>query len=340
MARILLIGPSFFGYRDSICEELKRRGHIVSSVNDRPSESVAFKSIARLGYSLLDGSISSYAKDLAKQIHSGDYEHIIYLGGMTFCFSRQQVLRLRAATSASFSAYLWDSVANCPRLSQSIDLFDRVLSFDPTDCEQHGFELRPLFFSNEYRNIPPEPKDGFRWDACFIGSVHQPSKFETISAICDSLNDCGVRVYTHYYMPSYSSVLLRKAFHSAYRGQSFKHEALSRVQIADCYAHSIAIVDSPQHQQHGLTMRTIEAVGSRRKILTTNSEVVKYDFASKDMVLIWDGSPETAIEFINRPFNFLSQEVYEQYTISAFVNTLIGEGTHFSGYQHEGKAGL
>ena len=68
MASILVMGPSFFGYRDMVAAEFKRMGHAVNTINDRPSESVMFKSLGRISYRLVDSEIAAYAKKVEEII--------------------------------------------------------------------------------------------------------------------------------------------------------------------------------------------------------------------------------------------------------------------------------
>lgn len=308
---------------------------MVDCISDRPSESVLFKSITKIGYGPIEGWVRAYADELTLRLKQGDYTQVIYIGGMSFCFTHAQLELMRAATSAEFVAFLWDSLANCPRIADALDLFDRVLSFEPSDCNNSAITLRPLFFGDEYRSIPLVPEDGFKYDACFIGSAHQPSKFKIVKDICQFLKEAGYRVFEYFYMPSQSVELLRKAEHDFYRGVTFQHMPLGSREVAGIYAQSKAIIDSPQSSQIGLTMRTIEAVGSRRKLITANKDVLNYDFASAGRVFVWDGQNKVAPTFFSEPYQELSAPIYESYSIGLFVDALTGKADPYSGYSVE-----
>jgi hypothetical protein len=336
MASILLMGPSFFGYRDMVADEFRSMSHSVTTVVDRPSESVAFKSLGRVSYKLVDSRIAAHAAEVERTLAGGSFDFLVYLSGMSFCFTREQFGRMRAASGARFVAGLWDAFGNCQRLGACRDLFDDVYSFEPRDCERYGLKLRPLFYSNAYTGLPLVPEGGFEWDACFIGSVHQRSKFRAVKRTCDGLKARGLRVFEWYYMPSKSAEALRKAQDPAYRGVEFKHEALSPAQVADVYARSKAVVDSPQAGQSGLTIRTMETLGARRKLITANADVRSYDFYRCGGVAVTspgggaDGIPD---DFFDRPYEELPGDVYESYSLRAFARALLGEGPAYSGYR-------
>lgn len=331
--RILLLAPSFFGYRDKVLGELSRQGHDVDVLDDRPTESVAFKSLAKVGYQLVDFRIAAYAKQVRRKAAASKYDLFLYMGGMSFCFTREQFLSVREASGARFVAYLWDSFSNCQRFGSCRDLFDEVYSFEPSDCNEFGLRLRPLFYSDAYSAIPRVPEDGFAYDACFIGSVHQPSKFKAVRCMCGELERMGRRVFTYFYMPSKSAAALRRCTDPAFRSANFQFKPLTAVQVSDVYAHSKAVIDSPQAGQGGLTMRTVETVGSRRKLITANSDVVNYDFAWHGDVAVWDKDCGIPGDLFERPYTELPSDVYDSYSISAFARTLIGEGESFSGYE-------
>ena len=331
--RILLMAPTFFGYRDRVRDELRGRGHCVECIDDRPSESVAFKSLAKASYRLVDGQIGKYAEVVRDIAASNDYDLFLFMGGMSFCFTREQFASIKEASGARFVAYLWDAFENCERFGASRDFFDEVYSFEPADCNRYGLKLRPLFFSGAYEGLPAVPKGGFTYDACFIGSVHQPSKFEAVKSICTDLESQGLRVFRFFFMPSKSVAALRCTTSSVYRGAEFSFEPLSAEMVAEVYSNSKAIIDSPQAGQSGLTMRTLETLGARRKLITANHDALFYDFAHNGNVAVWSGFGSIPVGFFDTPYRKLPDEVYESYSIKSFASALLGEGCEYIGYE-------
>lgn len=331
--RILLVAPSFFGYRKLVSDELARQGHFVECVDDRPSESIAFKSFAKISYNLVDRMIGIYAEKVGGFVASGGYDLVLFMGGMSFCFTPEQLSSIREKSDARFIVYLWDSFANCQRIGRCVHLFDEVYSFEPNDCERHGFILRPLFYSDLYERVPLIPEEGFLYDACFVGSVHQESKFEAVLAICEELESRGMRVFKYFYMPSSSAERFRKATNSLYKGHKFELTSLSSEQVAGIYASSKAVIDSPQFGQDGLTMRTLETVGAKRKLVTANADVLSYDFATFGNVAVWHPGSVFDEEFFETPYRELPEGIYESYSLASFVRNLLGEGFAYHGYE-------
>ncbi|PKU93120.1 hypothetical protein PG2048B_1553 [Bifidobacterium pseudolongum subsp. globosum] len=335
--RILLIGPTFFGYRDRVQEEMVREGHQVECVDDRPSETTWFKSLAKISYRLTDGIIMRYARNLAGRVSKEQYDMVLYMGGMSFCFTRKQFGLIRESSNARFVAYLWDAFANCERFGQCRDLFDDIYSFEAKDCEKYDLKMRPLFYSSIYRTIPLESKKYFEYDACFIGSAHQVGKFNIVSSIVNKLESQGYRVFKYYFMPSRVAELWCKLTNRCYRAQVFQHKPLNTTQVVDIYTRSKAVIDSPQSGQSGLTMRTLETLGARRKLITANEDVMHYDFARYGDVLVWDNdlNPDTVSDFMYSTYECPPTSVLDSYSIKAFVRTLLGEAPPYRGYHND-----
>lgn len=332
--KILLIAPTFFGYRESLANEFIRIGHDAKVVDDRPSNSALFKSLAKIDYRLLDVQINAYSRRLLDCLLEGSFDRVIYLGGMSFCFTRSQFLEMKRATSARFIAYLWDALDNCKRFGACLDVFDDVYSFEPLDCKRYGLKFRPLFYTQSYRQVPFCDSADIQYDACFIGSVHQPSKFAAVLRICQELRSLGLNVFTYFYMPSKSACWLRKLQHNFYRGMEFHYQKLSQGEVAEIYANSAAIIDAPQSRQNGLTIRSLEALGCKRKLITTNEDVAHYDFYEKyDDVLIVRNGERIDPDFFRRPYMPLAEEIYQSYSITSFVKALVEEQPSFAGYR-------
>ena len=74
----------------------------------------------------------------------------------------------------------------------------------------------------------------------------------------------------------------------------------------------------------GLTMRTIELLGLQKKIITTNIDIVNYDFYNPVNILIIDrDSPKINKEFFTTPFTPIPQEIVSKYIISNWLKRML-----------------
>lgn len=73
-------------------------------------------------------------------------------------------------------------------------------------------------------------------------------------------------------------------------------------------------------------MRTIETVGFNKKLITTNKSISKYNFYNSNNIFILEENVSLSklVEFINSPISNIPLEIYDQYEITKFVETLVG----------------
>ena len=76
--------------------------------------------------------------------------------------------------------------------------------------------------------------------------------------------------------------------------------------------------------QHGLTMRSIEMVGLQKKLITTNRDIVNYDFYHPDNILILDReNPVADRNFFEKPYKVLEEEIYRKYSLSSWLTEIL-----------------
>ena len=87
--------------------------------------------------------------------------------------------------------------------------------------------------------------------------------------------------------------------------------------VYEIYDQAKCVIDIESAKQCGLTMRTIEMIGLRKKLITTNKDIVNYDFYHEDNILVVDRNNFVLDEaFIDRPYYHLDEQIYEKYSLS------------------------
>ena len=73
-------------------------------------------------------------------------------------------------------------------------------------------------------------------------------------------------------------------------------------------------------------MRTLEMIGMRKKLVTTNSDVSNYDIYNKNNIFIIDReNPLVEEDFLQSDYFNLPDEIYEYYSIDRWVIDVLGE---------------
>ena len=336
--KLLLVAlPGFYG--NVIKGALEKIGFEVDLLNERPSESVSFKASVRLGMGIYDSFTKRYYCNALEKRRNSHYDVVLVLRGEYLAEDSIRAYR-DAFPSARFILYMWDSLSNYPFVKKRWGLYDSVYTFDPIDAESSGGEaiFRPLFYGMECTRAANSPNLAKNYDIATIATAHS-DRPEIVSQINHQCEKAGGRTYCYWYMPSpalfYYNKLLNPSFKTVRRAdihQSF----LSTDEACDIIASSVATIDVEHPKQTGLTMRSIETIGLRAKLITTNKGITDYDFYNPDNILVIDRSnPVLDTDFLMSPYKELPTWIKEKYSVLGWLKEILDlkqwDGTEIDG---------
>ena len=64
----------------------------------------------------------------------------------------------------------------------------------------------------------------------------------------------------------------------------FHYVPINGEEMNQLFLNSRCILDSPQAGQLGLTIRVLEALGAKKKLITTNKDIKNYDFYKEENI--------------------------------------------------------
>ncbi|MDR1846607.1 MAG: hypothetical protein LBR17_00595 [Bacteroidales bacterium] len=325
--KVLMFAPSFFGYEKQIRKRIEDMGAKVDFFDERPSNNVWAKIFLRFFKSIMLGKIDRYYKkiDLCTELSPYDIVFVINIEAMPVWFITK--LRQRNLNS-HFILYMWDAIFWKRNILNYVDFFHRVYSFDRNDCEAHSDKLifRPLFYLNDYAEIAKETKQKYKYDLTFIGSAHT-DRYTILKKIETTAKKHNWTFFNYMFLQRksifYLYFLTNKNFRHC-KAKEFSYRSLSKNEVLDIISNSKVIVDIQGVNQLGLTMRTTEVLGAKRKLITTNTEIAKYDFYSPDNILIIDREkPEISEDFIRTPYQeTLAAETYHKYSLDGWLEDI------------------
>jgi len=319
--RILFIGPKTFGYEREITARLQQLGARVEYHDDRPSDKPVVKVAIRLFPLLIQRPVRAYfEKILSNAANDYDFVFIIKLECMPLDILRELRARL---SRARFIYYSWDSVRNNPNFRGAASSFDALFTFDSEDSSHDSqLKLRPLFFLNEYRQLPALP---LKYDLCFVGTVHS-DRYTLLSKIRAIAERTGKSMNFYMFVPHKAIYWIRRIVSPAFWGSApseFAFAPLPKKDVHQLIAESRAVLDFQHPGQTGLTMRTIEMVGARKKLVTTNELVRQYDFFRPENILVIDREhPVLDPNFFETPYRELPEALYEKYSLDGWLREL------------------
>lgn len=320
---ILLISPDMFGYYKIISAAIARKGFNPIWLNQLPSTSVLSRIFFRLFPSIANRLANPYySYELGKIDH---VDRILIIKGEGV--SEATIAKMRARyPEAVIVLYLWDSLANSSGALEKIRLCDAAYSFDPVDCDStEALEHLPLFHSKDMRTTIYNPRF-----AAFIGTLHS-ERYQLIRGLADKIEQVtGVAPFLYFYYPNYVLFFILKLMKRSFREvrwADMHFEPLHREQYDTINSNAGIVLDICHRKQTGLTMRSIEALGDGKKLITNNKALLSYDFFRPENCYVIDGElGENFGAFLNGPYQPIQEEVVAKYHIDSWLQTLLSAG--------------
>lgn len=319
--RVLYIAPKFFGYERDIANEFRRRGANLDILLDRPFARPLMAAATRFARPAMMPFVERlYERELAAFGRSR-YDLVVVVNGQTV--SDRLLSRLKSSyPAAKMVLYMWDSIRNRPSAIANLKHFDKVSTFDRNDARDHAMSFRPLFFAPDFES---QGTREYAHDISFIGSAHT-DRAEVVYKL-DEAMDPTVRRFWYLYLQApwvYEAYrVLNPGFRSVPRSM-FSFTPLPRERVHQVFANSRTILDVEHPRQTGLTIRTFEAFGAGKKLVTTNTEVAGYDFFDSHNIAVIDRhGPRIPRDFLETPYRAPDPAIYARYSIAGWLDDVL-----------------
>jgi len=319
---ILFIGPQFFGYEHDITSELLSEGAEVDFLPDRPFTSPLMKAVTRYQKNLITPFANKFILDSVERFGRKNYDIIFVLQGEGLSLNTLSKLR-GLFPNAQFVWYLWDSLRNKKSLIPNLSAFDRCYSFDVKDSKFYGMNFRPLYFSPGFEY---KPINNPKYQLSFIGTAHS-DRFPIISNLVKALPK-ETNCFWYLYLQATWVFWFQKLTNPSFRYASvsdFNFDPMPKKEVQDVFFDSLAILDIEHPNQTGLTMRTFEAMGARKKLVTTNALIKETDFYNPNNILVIERGrfPKVPENFFNDPYIAHADSIQLKYSIKGWLQDVV-----------------
>lgn len=319
--RILFFPTFTLGYENHIKEGMERLGAVVELYDERPDESFLSRALIRINRDLISSRINSYHRKILNETKNKKYDYIFFIRCEAFGIDVLNEFRSYHPESKMI-VYFWDSFKNNKNSIHVKDFFDKTFSFDRFDCEKYNMNFLPLFYIDKYSSIPS--RKNYHYKTLFIGTVHS-DRYNVVNKInsflCREQNS-----FSYFYSPSVLLFWKMKLTNKVIRKVKVDEVNFVQIEINDIlklYSQSEIIIDVQHPNQTGLTMRTFECLGARRKLITTNKDIVNYDFYNKNNVLVVDRDDiQVPDSFFSTEYEQIEEAIYQKYSLTSWLTTI------------------
>jgi len=260
---VLFISPVFHYYHLSIISALERAGATVHYIPTISPEATAT-------------SARNYYMSQFQGVKERDFDFFFQIRGENIPV---EIYRTFSGRNTVLITYQWDSIANYD-YTPLLPFFSKTYSFDRGDCENYGgLTYLPMFHEMEAgtggRN---------RYKIFMVGgfAYWRYIVAREIQMIC---NRNLVPYYIKLKLPA--TTLIRAVANGKFLDPKIiTLKKCSKEKYFDFLHSSEIVLDIPSPSQQGLTIRSIEAITAGKKLITSNANIAKEDFYSKEQVLI------------------------------------------------------
>ncbi|UQQ99767.1 hypothetical protein LQ057_10245 [Enterococcus gallinarum] len=323
---ILFIGTRFFGIEEQLITKFEELGYTVDFFADRPSQNAWLKGLSKINPILTVAVDNYYLKRIITSTNKNHYDKIFVLNGKIV--NQKFLKKMKEIFSESeFIYYTYDSLKLYPNSLKNLEYYDRKYTFDYRDADEiEGLTLLPLFYNKKIIDKAQKIND-LDIDLLSVCTAH-PNRYKLIKEIFPKLKSKKIKIFSYLYLNKLQFIY-NKFFIKDFKNSKcseFHFSPLSEEKNYDLLLSTKAVFDVEHSGQTGLTMRTIETVGFNKKLITTNKSISKYNFYNSNNIFILEENVSLSklVEFINSPISNIPLEIYDQYEITKFVETLVG----------------
>lgn len=174
------------------------------------------------------------------------------------------------------------------RLSRVEDLYDCIVTCNEADANRQGW----LYHADCYSKAHARPEGSQQSDVCFIGA--DKGRAATAFAVYRRLTDAGL---TCDFLVVGNSRKLPEQEGFSYSNTMLPYDKyLARMQGAKCLLEIVS--DDSQY----CTLRTMEAVTYKKKLLTTNRMITREPFFSSQNIQVFEDAGDIDTSFVAGPY--------------------------------------
>jgi len=311
--KITVISLDKWGYNQYIVDELNSRGIITSHI-DYHKLKYEYPTVLHKLFNFFSKTLFNYnlkrqhlKKEIFKVLRNQEKQDaILIIKGDDLSVSTLKKIK---KSTDEMIAFFNDSMSRYPRMKKIFPYFDEVYSFEPRDVSKYNFKSITNYIYFDYKETPKKDEE---FGVFNISSLDKRTKV----------------------MPDFARYFKEKNIDYKLIAFSNKeHHELSELNIEvtqniygledvfNLVTNSKILLDIQRPKQQGLSFRVMEGIALEKKIISTNTDLVNYDFYNPNNIVIVDSNNIYIDEiFFRTPYESIPPEIVQKYHVSSWVN--------------------
>ena len=253
----------------------------------------------------------SLAKALSKIDKKVDYTLVIRPD-----YFSVETLQLLKNKTHQLVAYQWDGLDRYPKVKNLIPLFDRFFLFDVDDFHAYKSVFSNVYpITNFYFDFDNDISESNNKEVFFIGSFIE-NRIDEIVNFSEVFKKLHLKTNINVLYFDDETPLKYKE-----TGINFIAKGLTYLEVLEEVKKAGIVLDFANSIHNGLSFRTFEALCFSRKLITNNPLVKKYDFYSKNNILVWDKDTTLATiqEFVSKDYEKNDENMIRKYSFTNWL---------------------
>ncbi|WP_172280866.1 lipopolysaccharide core biosynthesis protein rfaS [Chryseobacterium sp. LAM-KRS1] len=313
--KLLFIAPGYYGFNEVVFDGLKKYSECeVTHINS--TLPYQYKNIFEKVYNFF---LKTFLRKNLKNIKRGQHiQHIINSNDYDILLvNRPDVLSQADLASALQKSKVsivlfWDSIKKIPAQKEYINQFNICCSFDSEDCEHYHLHYITNFYFVKNKGT------AVKYDVSYLATYDQ--RIEETIHFFDYFNSNNISAKGKIF--TYKSVPIKEDLPD---NIEVIHEIIPFSKSYKYYLDSKIILDLAHPHQKGLSFRPYEALGLSKKLITTNKEIINYDFYNPNNILVVENVKNLIIpeNFITNAYEEPLDWIKEKYYIKNWIKSII-----------------
>ena len=312
--KITIVAFDLWGFNQKVVDHLKSKGVEVTFIDSSKIHFTYKSTLQRIK--------NFFSKTFLNKNIKKNYRHNTVLGIIEELemqdiiliinpdhFKSEVVNSLKLKTK-KYIAYNYDSLIRNPLPENYLEIFDTVFSFDLYDIKENP-NLKPL---TNFNYLEKKINNKSQTKA-FIILLHSLEREVILKKIADSFDEQKIT--------NYEFIVVDPVLKKTNKNIIQLEKPLSLETIYNKMDNSEILIDLVRENQTGLSFRFFEAMALHKKIITNNKSILEYDFYNENNILLIDDNfTQIPSAFLIKPYESLSEEIYNKYTIDHWVKTV------------------
>lgn len=247
-------------------------------------------------------------KDLSETLRNNN---VVILSATEFNVKLVKTISKMTSFNTELILWYWNPINKICNPS-TISSRWRQVTFDKIDAETYQMEFNGTYYFKEfcevYNSLEKKVKGN---DVFFIGQ--DKGRLNGLIKIQEDFNSLGIDLNLHVVKDSTST------------NPNFNFKSkLSYVDVLQSIKNSHTLLDFNQCEQNGITLRVMEGLFFKKKVISNNSNLVLYDFYSRENFFILDVDDTSELaSFIYSDYKEIDSEILERYYFENWLERLI-----------------